>query len=95
MVYATDSELFYGNVDKLLAVPNRVGASGQPRTVLSGEGFPSDLESVGGRGERLCFRRRLGFQTRGRSSMMLRAPAAINVVINWFDELEQLVPIED
>ncbi len=24
-----------------------------------------------------------------------RTPAAFNVVLNWFDELEQLVPIED
>ena len=84
-------ELFYRNGDKLLAVT--MGAElGQPEVLFEKAFHPTLSPMVGAAN--------YDVSADGAGFIMLafdeeRAPAAINVVLNWFDELEQLVPIED
>jgi hypothetical protein len=83
-------ELFFRQGDQLLAVDvdTRTGFSaGRPRLVLSGVYAASDG------------RQDVDVSPDGQTFLMLqptneseRAPRRINVVVNWFSELQRLVP---
>lgn len=84
-------ELFYRDGNKLLAV--KMGKElGQPE-VLFEKAFDRTRSRIAGSAN-------YDVSADGEGFIMLelvedRTPAAFNVVLNWFDELEQLVPIED
>ena len=84
-------ELFYRNENELLAV--KMGEElGQPELLFEKSFHSTRARSVG--------TPNYDVSADGESFIMLAfgedaTPATFNVVLNWFDELEQLVPIED
>jgi hypothetical protein len=83
-------ELFYRSGDAMMAVDivtSPVFAAGKPRRLFEGNYETSTAlwpnYSVAPDGQRFVMVKRIDREA---------APAQINVVINWFDELKRLVP---